>query len=314
MSEHLEDFELFEKLSSALEDPYIDRMKVKAQAIAQKLNNGELDKDDARAAIADLNMDWIYQHRMVTASGVLWGESEEQDALQCITVAGKEMISVGFALDPERIVLNDEFINGHEKAVYAFLIKNSQGDDVYSVAAMHFDDVEHIEYPFPSPELRDQRFLYHSPKYAQAIDRAVFNARSTTDKIRELSEILTFDRDPGDADDQEEILDLQSYLENTMDLDRELPFRLAYLGRVAIMTSNTEATIINAEIPVQGLAAIKRVVMLRQDLYSTKQQGLERYSPYLDVHLYGQNRYDTTIRMMVPFSSILYAESIRDEA
>ncbi len=313
MSDVPSDFGLFERLSTSMDDPYVDRIMEQAREAAELLNETDCSKEERAALEASLDRAWIYKNKTLVVSGVLWWVSPGKKIPKRSTVTDIHVLSDGFIFDPERFEVGDEYIEGKRYPSFALKIDTGRDDGLYSYAAMHFDDIEHIDYPFPSPELRSQRFRYHYPRHAEDIDYAVFNSRDTSEMISDLSVAVEFEGDGDDEVDLDAITDLQSYLDDTMDLDKQLPYRFSIVGNVAVMSDEKSAVISVLVQPLRRLGVVLQVRMLPDNLSDDLSAGKQRYVPYLEMMLYDDQRDVEPRRLMVPFSSIISASSVREE-
>jgi hypothetical protein len=314
MSESIQDFGLFERLSSSMEDPYVDRKMEQARDVAELLNGLDYSKEDRDIFVRELDDGWIYRNKIVTVSGVMWWKSPDQAMPKRTVVNDIQVISDGFMFDPDRFEAESEYIEGKQQPSFAFKVDTGRSDGEQSYAAMHFDDIFHIEYPFPSPELRNQRFRYHYPRHCEDIDYAIFNSRDTSEMIADLAVAVEFEGDTVDQIDMDAVTDLQNYLDDTMDLEKELPYRFTIVGQVAVMTDARQAIVSTVLKPLCRLGIVKQVRMLPDELSSDVDTGAHRYVPYLEMRLFDDERGTEPKRLMVPFSSLLSAVSIRDES
>lgn len=315
MHEQPSEHAMFERLSATFDDPYIDRMKAKALEVEELLNSTDFTIDERAALVKSLDDEWIYRHHTVFVTGEMWCVSPERRVPERRRVTGLEVQSDGFMFDPTRLELGDEFFEGRQNAAFAFKIDTGREDGKYSYAAMHFDDVTHIEYPFPSHELRVQRFLYHFPNHAHDVDCAVFSASDVSELVRDVARSVQFTANISDPLETENILDFQAYLTEMLVFDTELPYRVQIMGEVAVLNDDDDKTAKVPSVirPIKRFASMHQVRLLPDDLSGDSVGGSKRYVAYAEMTLHDVRQGVNPKHVLIPFSSLLYMENVRDE-
>lgn len=137
MSESIQEFGLFERLSTSMVDPYVDRKMEQARDIADLLNGMEYSQEDRDIFVRELDDGWLYRNRVVTVSGVIWCKSPDEKMPKRSVVNDIQVISDGFMFDPDRFDIDGEFIEGKQQPSFAFKIDTGRDDGEYLYAAMH---------------------------------------------------------------------------------------------------------------------------------------------------------------------------------
>lgn len=315
------DFSIFERLKTSMVDPYIERTVRRAREYEAAVNETEASMDERNELVAELDRDWIYHYVPLVVTGDMWMITPENSEPEKISVVDMPVISNGFMFDPDRLMFDGEPMLGLQRISHALLIPTGRPDGLPNYAAMHLGDVKHIDYPFPSPELREQRFRYHYEREANEIDEAFMAAVDDGDMITLLRD-FSLEVDGSDPDNVQAIADGQEYMNRTLDFDTELPYVTTVLGAVVELTgeeSNRTHTSVTASallrfypLPVKSLVTIERVVLQPDDLTKDVSRGTHRYIPYLKGIADSRSKGAERQRILIPFSSIARAESIRE--
>jgi hypothetical protein len=190
----------------------------------------------------------------------------------------------------------------------------SLDDEVFgagnTVGLMHLEDVEDIEYPFASNELRVQRFPINYPDLAEDIDEAIMNATDDNDKIARFRD-FTLKIDFSKPDEAELLVDAQAYIDRIMSFDRDLPFYyLQVLGKLGLMKDEEGIVVSEAQHQFRRVATVNRISLHPDDLYETA-GDTHTFIPCLDATIHGKQAGDSPQDVIVPFTSVIWAESIR---
>lgn len=302
---------LFERLEQSMIDPHVESKMELARLYEDRLNETDYAIPTLSAYVEDLDKDWQYMGSRLRITGTMWYGAPGEGLWQAQKVENLEVISQGFSFNPDKIILDEEYLIGMRHAAFQFLFPDPDTAAKGYVGIMQFDDIEHIEYPFPSHELRKQRFPINHPELAKNISEAINGAEDDNEKVRRLQD-LAIDADYANPDDAERIEDAQAYLNSVMDLDMDLPFYyLQLLGRYGIIADEDRGMMVEeAEKQFRRIAVIKRVSLQPDDLYESA-EAERRFVPCLDVVLHGRERGDASVEAIIPFSSIVWAESVR---
>jgi len=302
-------------------DPYIERMTLRAREYEDAVNETEASIDERNELVAELDRDWLYQGDPLVVTGDMWMITPESTEPEMVSVVDMPVISNGFMFDPDRLEFEGEQMLGLQRISHAFIIMTQRPDGLPNYGAMHLGDVRHIDYPYPSPELREQRFRYHYERQADEIDAAYLRATDDGDMITLLRN-FSLDVDTSNPDDVQAVADGQAYMNRILDFDMALPYIATMLGVVVTLTgeeSNRTLTSVTAGAqlrfypkPTKSLVTIERVVLQPADLTKDISHGVHRYVPYVKCVADSRNKDATRQNLLVPFTSIAHAESIRE--
>ena len=311
----------FDRLRMSMEDPYIDRMMQRALEYEAAINETEAGKDERAEIVSALDREWIYSGQELVVTGDIWMVTPERPMPHRVSVVDMKVMSNGFMFDPDRLEFDGEMMDGLQRASHALIIPTDRTDGMASYAAMHLADIRHIEYPYPSPELRQQRFRYHFEPQADEIDDAYLRAKNDTEMLHMLHD-FQFDANMADPENVQALMDGQEYLNRILDLDTRMPYVVTMLGMIAVFSSEetpkTNQTVtVSAQMatvtkPVKRLLTVNRVLLQPNDLTVETATGSHRFIPYIDGHAEGKAKSEPRQRLLVPFSSIMWAESVRD--
>lgn len=315
------DYSVFERLKTSMVDPYVERTMRRAKEYEAAVNETEANEDERNELIAELDREWVYYQTPLVVTGDIWMITPESTEPEKVSVVDMPTISNGFMFDPDRLVFDGEPMLGLQRISHALLIPTGRPDGLPNYAAMHLGDVKHIDYPFPSPELREQRFRYHFERQADEIDEAFMSATDDGDMITLLRD-FSLDVDASNPDDVQAIADGQAYMNRILDFDTELPYFTTMMGAVVALTgeeSNRTHTSVTAgallryyPVPVKSLVTIEQVVLQPADLTKDISSGTHRYIPYVKCVADSRSKRAERQNLLIPFSSIARAESIRD--
>ena len=301
---------LFERLEQSMIDPHVESKMELARLYEDRLNETDYTIPTLTEYVDDLDKGWQYMGARLKVTGTMWYGAPGEGLWQAQKVENLEVISQGFSFNPDKIILDEEYLIGMRHAAFQFLFPDQDTAAKGYVGVMQFDDIEHIEYPFPSHELREQRFPINHSELASHIDEALRGAEDDNEKIRRLQD-FTIEVDYANGDDIERMEDSQAYLNSVMELDMELPFYyLQLLGRYGKLDEDRGIMVEEAERQFRRIADIKRVSLQPDDLYESA-EAKRRFVPCLDVVLHGRQRGDASVEAIVPFSSIVWAEPVR---
>lgn len=312
---------LFDRLRTSMQDPYIDRMMHKASEYEVMVNETNATSEERAEIVAALDSDWIYRNQQLVVTGDIWMVTPENHRPQKVHVVDMQVVSNGFMFDPDRLEFEGEIMDGLQRASHALIIHTNHPEGLPNYAAMHLTDVQHIDYPFPSPELRYQRFRYHFEAQADEIDDAYLQAKTDTEMLHLLRD-FHFDANMADPDDVQALMDGQEYLNQILDVDKQMPYVMTMMGTLAVFTSEeipkTNQTVtVGAQMavvtkPIKRLVTISRVLLQPSDLADISAGGSHRFAPYIEGYADGSKRSEPRQRLLIPFSSILWAENVRD--
>lgn len=302
--------QLFERLEQSMIDPHVTMKTELANEYEQLINETQCSQKEWVALAADLDKDWAYLGVNLKVSGTLWYESPDTGRLERRKVENLDVCSQGFYFDPERIELDGEYLDGLLRATHIFSFDIDHPHHKAAIGMMHFDDIKHIEYPFPSLELRRQRFPLNQADIADEIDEAILNADDDNEKVRRMRE-FGIAINLSKSEEVETLEDAQAYIDHIIELDKDLPFyHLQILGGFGFLRG--EEGMVRGEITqtIRRVVTVKQVSLHPDNLYDST-EGSQRFVPCLDVVVHGRAQGDVSREAIIPFSSIMWAESIR---
>ncbi|HRC28373.1 MAG TPA: hypothetical protein PKV96_03215 [Candidatus Saccharimonas sp.] len=300
--------ELLAALTEQMADPYLSRLYEKARGFASRITCEELGREAWHALINELDADWPYLQMPIRVTGRVKAKYDGMSTVEARQQVDLECSSNGFTFLQEEIAFDDETFAGSVRAGLSIIV-GRPGEDRYS-AFIDLDDIDDLEVPFPSDELRLQRFAYHFPKQSEHIDELAFTSRREDQIVKSYAEFY-FDVNSGDIDAAEAVRDAIVCLSVKAELEPVLPYHIAFLGNVMVVMDNVNGIPTTLRRPHNGLVSIHQIILRPADVYSTQTTGLQRLVPFLDATLHGRMRGDVDKKLLIPCSSITWIESTR---
>lgn len=282
-------------LERATSDEYLKSMNARANEIENRINLTSSNQQERSQYIKELDEAWIYMNRPVEVWGRVY-ESTEVIApgvleYQSRIVAGETLTSKGYIIQPFAAILDDEAIVQY-KVSYSF---SRDGTHL----AMQRDNFAG-KFPDSTPEMAKRRLEYHYPdEFDRIMELAVVEDESTSPIMNFMNYQVDFYTHS--IDHENYFNDMQTYLFEVMNFDRQLPYVVKC--ELDEFDDGSDPSII------QIVASPERIILLPiddNDLASPR-----RYVPWIElcVHDADQRRPDT--ELTVPLSGLLRFDSIR---
>jgi hypothetical protein len=301
---------LFERLSETLTDPYVDRMFLRAKEYEEVLNTLDENPDDSVPAAQKfmhmLDAEWMYKGKNMVVTGIVATADENGNTIRD-RIVETEVASNGFVFDRDEVTFEDETIMGEWRAALHMTVPHEKGT---KGCVMYLRDIEHIEYPFPSNELRSVRYNYHRPAMATDIYTRIYDSATDNDVLYALRD-LYFDMNEQFDDDTEELKDLISYLNNVSDLDLSVPWRLTINGEIGVTHDDGVTKAVSLATATHYYAQVHGITFTSWRNDEEKRGVTTRKFPSLHTTLYAKDKDKPNITAYIPLTSIHHAESLR---
>ncbi len=298
--------ELFDRLAETAADPYVDRMYSFARDVEQRLNrDGHIATvDEAEVAVRELDRGWsFYMGEKISVSGdvtYISGTGERRET----TVVDEEVITNGFSAYKTDVAFDGETVG--ERWVVAHALLKDVGD-LRSTLALPIASDHHIDYPYPSPELRSQRFRTEQPKLAEWVTKLGFEARGEMDVVDALRhEVYRVNYD--DPIDYQRLIDFQVALNEMADFDKTLPYVVLMHGEYAVGHIGQVPHGRNANEPMSRLLNVGGLTL---QPFNQPVNGIGEVVPALRGVMHSPQHHGAAQSVIIPFTSVLALKPVR---
>ncbi len=311
MSSHGAESELFAHLTDIVSDPYIERLRDCIAEVERELNCREStpSAEELQRIAHALNEEWIYAQSPVTISGdverILSDGSREPT-----TAYAARARSQGFLIQLRPVMLDDEVIAESYQVRHAF----SVSDPALHAMIDYFDAPLHdleIGYPFPSDELRRNRFEYYHAGESEMVLSKIGADMSVQEKITRLAH-LRFEDDKSQFGDIEAGKDYEAFLHAVLELDEEVPYRIALNGELGVYTEygDVEQEIASpADAP--HIVKVEQIRLWQPDIMERDGGRGHELVPFLEGTRFGAVQGMISERVLIPFTSVHGIQSLR---
>jgi hypothetical protein len=300
---------LFASLNEQMSDPLVERVYTQAREFERMANTTEMTDEERVAMIRTLDAQWPYMNMPLRLSGILQTVDMLSGELHARHVVDCPVISNGFAFAPDTAIVDGEVVRGGHRVGHSVYLRDDAGTVLFP-GFVSLDRLDHLELPFPSPELRLQRFAYDFPAYTADIDTIAFRARRDDQIIKDF-EVFYFDGDVDDPLDLEAARDAMAYLTHRAELEPSLPYYLSFLGPFIAVGSNGESYPNSLQYPHQGVISIHQILLRPRDVAIQQTNGRQRLVPFIEVTLHSVTRDGADKHLLIPCSGIQWIESAR---
>lgn len=301
---------LFERLSETLTDPYVDRMFLRAKEYEDTLNSLDVSPEDsvpaAKRFMKMLDSEWVYSGKKLVVTGIITTADHNGDTVR-ERIVEAEAESNGFVFDQDEVTFEDETITGEWRAALHVTVTTEQGS---KRCVMRLRDIEHVEYPFPSDELRTVRYNYHRPDSANEIYTKIYDSPTDNDILYALRDTY-FDMNERFEEDTEELRDLIAYINSMSDLDLSVPWRLTIVGEIGVMHDDGVTKSASLNTASHYYAQVHGITFTSWRGEADEKSSTVRKFPTLRTTLYAKDKDRPNITAYIPFTSITHAESLR---
>lgn len=305
---------LFESLREQMTDPFVTHIHDKAREMEVYANRHNIPKAGRDMMIRKLDTEWrSYMGKKLVVSGEVWSIPEGEMQPVRATEAGIEVISNGFTFFADKLELNGEETEGHQRIGHSILVDAERGHGIKKPAFISIDDIAYLELPFASPEMRRVRFPYNHPEVASRIDEILFRSKRDDYALLDIAQFQT-ESDISTEEGREYLLDATEYLNSKLDIDRELPYKLVILGELYAVGNLQPAVGLRAETPTPSLMAIRHALIRPADPDANTDTSITQpCTVFYEGLLYGDDKHIPAQHVVVPASSLVAVASMRHE-
>ncbi len=299
---------LISGLAEQMVDPYLVAQHREAlDAERMVAESPEADTNSLRDKLVSfLDSKWRYMGKQIKITGPMYVSKPLEGGWAEEMVVDHEAMSRGF-------IFHRDTLPGAEDTAYriAHLVeyRDDEGERTAGIALISHD--VYIELPFPSPELRDQRFGYHHADDAALIDELAFTARREDQIIKDFAE-YSYDANLDDPDEREVLADASHYLKARAELEEDLNYNISLLGPFILVDEDGMGR--PGTLSMQHVSKMKIVdVVLRpadNEIDIHQFSGLQRCVPYVLAKMFDK-RLDHDRLLYFPCSSIVWMSSDR---
>jgi len=300
-------FDLTDKLVCQIVDPYL--IDLHAEALDREeavLRTAEGDfREIKNAHVRELDKKWRYMGMPITLTGMGWPVRGNRYEAQPRKYIEKTGISRGFLF----------FTNESEEATDHFphishLIEVDSdidgGTKTHIVAPLN--GIVQLDLPFPSPELREERFAYYFPDSATTIDELNFTARRDDQVLRDFAEYYIV-ADLSNDEQLERLRDGAQYLRSRAEINPLATYHISISGDIIVINDDGSGLPVRLAYPYSQTMKISDVALRPADVTVSELKGKHKCVPFVQATSLEPDGAER--ELLFPCSSILWISSSR---
>lgn len=301
---------LFDQLSSELEDPYLTQVRDMITDAEWQLNDPThpMKDDDIVALERRLDKKWLYLRHLLKVSGTVH-LTRDRIHWEQVQLEGRHAISNGFIIkrEPEAI---DDGVDNQLRIYLAFIVRDPTSLGTIEYFEAPFESL-HIEDPFPSDMHRVQRFADFQPERAQVIEEICAHARQDGDAFVGLKD-FTIVADTTDSVGVDAVRDGEAYFLTMLAPDSELPYSVHLDGEVGVFVDDngTVEPYTTNGLQIRDIHIVK-VRIFPEDILQVNGGKSQVFRPFIEGTMYGRTKNEPALRVVVPFTSLVWLASKR---
>jgi hypothetical protein len=304
--------------SSTIDDPVVEQVLRRARE-AQDLVNvvGDTTVGERNRLIAELDQAWPYTGQVIVASGHITlpkivrheGATYAAEPVSAF-YDDEQVISQGFTFLEEPISVGEEVIATQFRVAH-FLVKPDGPCSSSGRTGTALLDKVSLQYPFPSPELVENRLRVMHPDEIEELDSIVLNCDHEDDAVMAMKD-FSVRINPSDEHEAMMVSDIEIYLGKVLDFDHDFHYYLEFSGECMHIADNTDHTLSPARVnePVDLLAKVQRV-RFTNDSQGPDDSGRYCYRPCVDVHVFAPDKLKAPTHLYIPVTSLSSFSSVR---